>query len=189
MMSWSRKDGKIVYDGIVNFDAEESDELREAFTTHGLTAEQVTVAQIEAKLEKARAEGVIRSWSANVTGRCAMPWGYFLHWDPWKCIHSDHPTRLAAAQAALARVNELRAEAEAAKAKLADPEKSLPRNADMTDAERMTELVTRGCHIAPTTVDECSAVRVSRQSYRWLVCPGHYCWEDVLGLVRGFDLA
>ena len=104
----------------------------------GLSGEQVGVAQAEAVLEEARVDGVcgfVQPWLSTHT------WQYLiLRRDGQAPYWTKHfPTRLAAAQAAVARVNELCVEAE--KEKLPEPEA-------MHFTERRAEMNRRGWALA-----------------------------------------
>ena len=103
---------------ISRFEAEEVAELRALLSIPGLTPEEVQVALAERELEQARVEGVISSWTH---WRGHEGHQYTLSW-PVRGWHSHLPQRsqLAAAQAAVARVRELRAEAK--KKKVPEPE-------------------------------------------------------------------
>ena len=116
-----------------------SPELVQAILEHcaapGLTPEQLAVAQAEAVLEEAVADGIIqKNW------QCESPSHEVGDWRYWLRINATHipfygKTRLAAAQAAVARVDELRAEAE--KKKLPEPE-------EMDETAKVVEIIRLG---------------------------------------------
>ena len=117
---------------ISRFEAEEVAELRALLGIPGLTPEEVEVALAERVLEDAKCDDILHScgWDYDIHGKFI----YFLF--PTNGDRSQHPatTRLSAAQAAVARVRELRAEKERAEAK------KLPDVGSMAVGEMIAEL-------------------------------------------------
>lgn len=103
--------------GDLRFSPAAQDELRKALAIPGLSDETVDVAQIEAKLEQAVADLICdRTVRTDSYGNACYEIA-FQDGSRWTGQWLKH---LAAARAALARVEELRAEAEAAKKRMPD---------------------------------------------------------------------
>lgn len=104
--------------------------------TPGLTAEQAEVARIEAELEQARTDELISGHNRFAPNKGVFDsWCYVLMFKKHPSVGVQGSTRLEAARAALARVRELRAEADANK---------LPEPEEMSRCKLMEELAERG---------------------------------------------
>lgn len=132
-----------------------ADRLREilAIPAHpDLTADEVQVALAERELEQARADKVVAfaGWHHDSGGHCYKLTFCDIRLDDWET--SWVPTRLAAAQAAVARVAELRAAQEAE-----EKRKRLPDVEEMGCVAVCDELRERGwrCSLWGTCVDVC----------------------------------
>lgn len=93
--------------------------LRELLAIPDITAEEAECVRLERELEQARADGVIDTSQINPPSRYRETWKVGVDKKGTGHLYFDAPTKLEALRAAVARVRELRAEAE--RAKLPEP--------------------------------------------------------------------